>query len=41
MEYRADNPCDRTGPVLGPQREVVRHMRALRLFRGVTGSNIA
>ena len=29
MEYRADNPCDRIGPVLGPQREVVRHMRAL------------
>ena len=29
MEYRTDNPCDRVGPVLGPQREVVRHMRAL------------
>ena len=29
MDYRADNPCDRIGPVLGPQREVVRHMRAL------------
>ena len=29
MEFRADNPCDRIGPVLGPQREVVRHMRAL------------
>ena len=29
MEYRTDNPCDRIGPVLGPQREVVRHMRAL------------
>ena len=29
MEYRADNPCDRVLPVLGPQREVVRHMRAL------------
>ena len=24
-----DRPCDRIGPVLGPQREVVRHMRAL------------
>ena len=29
MEYRADNSCDRVLPVLGPQREVVRHMRAL------------
>ena len=29
MEHRTDNPCDRIGPVLGPQREVVRHMRAL------------
>ena len=29
MEYQADNPCDRIEPVLGPQREVVRHMRAL------------
>ena len=29
MEYRTDNPCDRIGPVLGPQRDVVRHMRAL------------
>ncbi|MCY4659088.1 MAG: Arm DNA-binding domain-containing protein [Acidobacteria bacterium] len=29
MEHRADNPCDRIGPVLGPQRDVVRHMRAL------------
>ena len=29
MEYRVDNPCDRVLPVLGPQREVVRHMRAL------------
>ena len=29
MEHRSDNPCDRVGPVLGPQREVVRHMRAL------------
>ena len=29
MEYRADNPCDRLGPVLGPQQSVVEHMRAL------------
>ena len=29
MEYRTDNPCDRIGPVLGPQRDIVRHMRAL------------
>ena len=29
MEHRTDNPGDRIGPVLGPQREVVRHMRAL------------
>ena len=29
MEHRADNPCDRIGPVLGPQRDTVRHMRAL------------
>ena len=29
MEYRVDNPFDRVLPVLGPQREVVRHMRAL------------
>ena len=29
MEHRTDNPCDRIGPVLGPQRDVVRHMRAL------------
>ncbi len=28
MEHRTDNPCDRIGPVLGPQRDVVRHMRA-------------
>ena len=25
----ADNPCDRIGPVLGPQRAPVQHMRAL------------
>ena len=29
MEFRTDNPCDRVGPVLGPQDNVVRHMRAL------------
>ena len=29
MELRPDNPCDRLGPVLGPQRAPVQHMRAL------------
>ena len=29
MEYRLDNPCDRVGPVLGAQKDVVEHMRAL------------
>ena len=29
MNVRLDNPCDRLGPVLGKQHEVVRHMRAL------------
>ena len=29
MEHRSDNPCARVGPVLGKQRKVVRHMRAL------------
>ena len=29
MELRLDNPCDRLGPVLGPQRAPVQHMRAL------------
>ncbi len=29
MNLRADNPCDRLGPVLGKQNEVVRHLRAL------------
>ncbi len=29
MELRADNPCDRIGPVLGAQGGLVRHMRAL------------
>ncbi len=29
MEYRADNPCDRIGPALGRQQDVVRHMPAL------------
>ena len=29
MNLRPDNPCDRLGPVLGKENEVVRHMRAL------------
>ena len=29
MDYRADNPCDRVLPVLGPQGDIVQHMRAL------------
>ncbi len=29
MENRIDNPCDRVGPVLGPQQDVTEHMRAL------------
>ena len=29
MEFWIDNPCDRIDPVLGPQRDVVQHMRAL------------
>ena len=29
MEFRIDNRCDRIGPVLGPQHDVVQHMRAL------------
>ena len=29
MELRPDNPCDRIGPVLGPQRDLVQHMQAL------------
>ena len=29
MDLRADNPCDRIGPVLGPQQNLVQHMRAL------------
>ena len=29
MDLRADNPCDRIGPVLGAQGNAVRHMRAL------------
>ena len=29
MNLRADNPCDRLGPVFGKQNEVVGHMRAL------------
>ncbi len=37
MNLRADNPCDRLGPVLGKQNEVVRHMRAL-LHRDVAAA---
>ncbi len=29
MEMRLDNPCDRVLPVLGPQGDIVQHMRAL------------
>ena len=29
MDYRNDNPCSRIGPVLGPQQDLVQHMRAL------------
>ena len=29
MELRADNPCDRVLPVLGPQNDIVTHRRAL------------
>ena len=29
MELRSDNPCDRIGPVLGPQKAPVEHMRAI------------
>ena len=29
MEFRIDNPCDRIGPVLGPQRDVTEHMQAV------------
>ena len=29
MEHRGDNPCDRLGPLLGPQQDRVEHMRAL------------
>ena len=29
MELRIDNPCDRIGPVLGPQQDVTEHMQAL------------
>ena len=29
MQLRKDNPCDRLGPVLGPQQDQVQHMRAL------------
>ena len=29
MDYRSDNPCARLGPLLGPQQDLVEHMRAL------------
>ena len=29
MEYRPDNPCDRIGPVLGPQQDVIEHRQAV------------
>ncbi len=29
MEYRIDNPCDRIGPVPGPQQDVTEHMQAV------------
>ncbi len=29
MEYRLDNPCDRIGPVLGPQQDGTEHMQAV------------
>ena len=29
MQLRTDNPCDRLGKVLGPQQDLVQHMRAL------------
>ena len=50
MEYRLDNPCDRTGPVLGRQHDVTEHMRALphrevaaaiRTVRAATGPEVA
>ena len=29
LDMRSDNPCDRVLPVLGPQNDIVQHMRAL------------
>ena len=29
MEYRIDNPCDRIGPVLGPQQDATEHRQAV------------
>ena len=29
MEFRIDNPCDRIGPVLGPQQDVTEHRQAV------------
>ena len=36
MELRADNPCDRVLPVLGPQSDIVQHRRAL-IHKDVAG----
>ena len=50
MEHRIDNACERIGSVLGPQRDVVQHMRALphrevagviRTARGSTAVRLA
>ena len=38
MEFRTDNPCDRIGAVLGPQRAVVQHLRSVP--HGEVGSAI-
>ena len=37
MELREDNPCDRIGSVLGPQKAAVEHMRALPAPRRAGG----
>ena len=29
MEFRTDNPCERVGAVLGPQRAIVQHRRSV------------
>ncbi len=33
MQYPADNPCGRIGPVLGPQQDHMRHTQALPVNR--------